>query len=146
MQRPNPETVPVAKPGAPRPAWLLILLMALAAGAAQAQTFRPVNEYPVLVAGDTLAYAWAGGLNQPQFFLADLDANGWEELVVFDRSASRPLVFDWDAAAQQWTFHPNWSQYFPPMSHWTYLGDLTCDGQADLLDRKSTRLNSSHYS
>lgn len=48
---------------------------------------------PVVRVGDTLGLAWAGGLNNPQFSDMDVDYDGDEDLVIFDRSSDQILVF-----------------------------------------------------
>lgn len=43
--------------------------------------------------GDTLDFAWAGGLNHAQFSTIDVDFDGLEDLFIFDRSTNQIRVF-----------------------------------------------------
>lgn len=50
----------------------------------QGDVYRQYNDAPVLNNGKTLAFAWAGGLNNPQFAMADLNRDGRNDLVVYE--------------------------------------------------------------
>ena len=51
--------------------------------------FTPATSIPVVIAGDTLPLAWTGGLNFCQFSSLDIDLDGTQDLLVFDRSGDR---------------------------------------------------------
>ena len=50
----------------------------------QGDVYRQYNDAPVLNNGKRLAFAWAGGLNNPQFAMADLNRDGRNDLVVYE--------------------------------------------------------------
>jgi len=58
----------------------------------QAQ-YGPDRDIPGMLGATTLRYPWAGGLNNPQFSNADLDHDGLQDLVVFDRTGNKLLTF-----------------------------------------------------
>ena len=55
------------------------------------------------MSSDTIKYAFMGGVDLPQYSRVDLNLDGIEELVIFDRQGSRWLTFlaennEWIAA------------------------------------------------
>ena len=78
---------------------LVFLLLAWVGGTARAQTtdawfgFEFGSVAKVMQGTDTLAHAWAGGLNAPQFSNIDLNSDGQPDLYAFDREASRSYTF-----------------------------------------------------
>ena len=112
-------------------------------GAARAQA--PASQFGFafgsvakLVQGtDTLAQAWAGGMNTPQFSSIDLDGDGRADLYAFDRETARSYTFLNVAGAggvgRRWQYAPAYEAAFPgDLSGWVLLRDYDCDGRADL--------------
>ncbi|GAA4501125.1 FG-GAP-like repeat-containing protein [Hymenobacter ginsengisoli] len=84
---------------------------------------------------DTLAQAWTGGLNTPQFSTIDLDGDGQLDLFAFDRETARCYTFLSVAGAsgRRWQYAPDYESLFPSdLSGWALLRDYDCDGRADL--------------
>ncbi len=104
--------------------WLVIGLV----WAQISRTYPPV----VWKAGDTLTNPWAGGLQAPQFSTIDMDGDGAEELLVFDRMDERLLLFR--RVQQRWTYQPSLQALFPQrqLSRWVLLRDYDGDGDKDL--------------
>jgi hypothetical protein len=111
---------------------LAILFLFLQSGLGQ--VFR--MDVPVLIGNDTLANAWCGGLNSPQFSATDLNGDGLKDLVLFDRSDGQLLCFLRVGNQTPASFHfaPQYLSYFPleNLSYWVRLVDYNCDGWEDL--------------
>jgi len=126
-----------------RRSFLLWLLVLGVVGQARAQTsatqfgFEFGSVAKVVQGTDTLAHAWAGGLNTPQFSTIDLDGDGRADLYAFDRQTARSYTFLNVAAAggtgRRWQYAPDYESLFPgDLSGWVLLRDYDCDGRADL--------------
>ncbi len=93
------------------------------------------DSIPVEFDGDVLQNPWAGGLNSPQFSALDLDGDGREDLVIFERDfygTVKPFLNNGSADGQAYTYAPFYRHAFPPMSNWALWADYNCDGKADL--------------
>jgi hypothetical protein len=122
---------------------LLVLCGLLFTTAAQAQTppirfgFE-VGSVAKLVQGtDTLAHAWVGGFNTPQFSSIDLNGDGQLDLYVFDRETARSYTFlnvaVGSGTGRRWQYAPGYENAFPAsLTNWVQLRDYDCDGRADL--------------
>ncbi|HET9486444.1 MAG TPA: T9SS type A sorting domain-containing protein, partial [Chryseosolibacter sp.] len=80
--------------------------------------------------GDQLSLAWAGGLNAAQVNMMDLNADGVEDLVVFDRMANKVITFI--TADNEYAAAPEYEDLFPKLSNWLLLRDYNCDGKKDV--------------
>ncbi|GAB2963750.1 hypothetical protein GCM10027048_36130 [Hymenobacter coalescens] len=116
---------------------LLALLLPLSA-AAQSQfgfEYRP-EAAAVQAGGNPLPLAWTGGLNSPQYSQLDLNGDGQNDLVVFERVNSRLLTFLSVAApggGRRWQYAPDYESLFPQdLNNWVLLRDYDCDGRPDL--------------
>lgn len=76
-------------------------------------------------------FPWTGGLNNPQFSEADLNNDGTNDLVVFDRAGDRVLTF-LNAGAAGYTYAPEFELNFPEMDSWCLLLDFNCDNIPDI--------------
>ena len=93
------------------------------------------NDIPVIENGDTLASAWAGGLNSPQFSPVDLDNDGTKDMIVFDRYGYSllPFVNGGTAGTVDYTFDPQYKDRFPDdLDGWVLMRDYDGDGYEDL--------------
>ncbi|MEI8201849.1 MAG: T9SS type A sorting domain-containing protein [Bacteroidota bacterium] len=81
-----------------------------------------------------LKYPWAGGMHACQFAQMDLNNDGKNDLVVFDRNGSRiiPFINNGSAGQTQYNWEPKYALYFPPMHDWMELKDYNCDGKPDI--------------
>jgi hypothetical protein len=95
-----------------------------------------VGSVAKLVQGtDTLAHAWAGGFNTPQFSSIDLNGDGELDLYVFDRETGRSYTFlsATVGTGRRWQYAPVYESSFPAnLANWVQLRDYDGDGQADL--------------
>src|SRR5262245_49641511 len=99
----------------------------------QAQfTYVLDHEIPVQdESGNVLSMAWVGGLNASQYNTMDLNDDGKEDLVLFDRMADKVLTF----LNQDNTYHyaPAYESFFPTeITNWLLLRDHNCDGKKDI--------------
>ena len=84
--------------------------------------------------GDTLAFPFAGGLNNCQYGSIDLNMDGVKDLIVFDRHGDRLLTFI-NRNIQgtiSYEFRPEFAKLFPPLDHWMELVDYNGDGKEDI--------------
>jgi len=109
---------------------------------AQNFQFRPSEGMDVYTLNNTLLkYPWAGGIGAGQFQQIDLNQDGLEDLVVFDRGDSRFMTWIRTIENGQisWKFRPDYAAVFPATDNWYRLIDYDGDGKADLF----TALNGS---
>ncbi len=123
--------------------FLVVWGLCLAVGPARAQT--PGTQFgfvfgsvaKIVQGTDTLAQAWAGGLNTPQFSTIDLNNDGQADLYAFDRETARSYTFlsvaGAGGAGRRWQYAPEYEAFFPgDLASWVLLRDYDCDGRADL--------------
>ena len=84
----------------------------------------------VIISNDTLEHAFMGGIDLPQFSRVDLNLDGTEDLVIFDRQGSRWLTFL--ALNNHWIAAPNYADSLPEVEHWALFRDYNGDGRKDL--------------
>lgn len=99
----------------------------------QGQYLLPDTSIKVFQEGKFLNQPWVGAMNQPQFSLADFDADGQDEMLVFDREGGAPRVFFWNQALQSWRWMPGKGKFFPQNPSWVLATDLNCDLWPDLI-------------
>ncbi len=101
---------------------------------AQKQELR--NNLQVVVKGDTLPSAWAGGMNAPGFSNLDVDLDGKLDIVTFDREGHRftPYVNKGDSGETAFRFSPEHYDIFLNCvcEDWALFQDYNCDGLPDL--------------
>ncbi len=121
------------------PALALLLGVALPGRAQNAALFgfETGSVAKVVQGTDTLAHAWAGGLNAPQFSNIDLNYDGVPDLYAFDRESRRSYTFLNVAAAtgtgRRWQYAPMYENAFPlDLESWALLRDYDCDEKADI--------------
>lgn len=81
--------------------------------------------------GEQLSFPWAGGLNAAQFNTMDLNGDGNEDLVLFDRMANKVITFI--NADNAYTPAPEFETLFPEdIENWLLLRDYNKDGKKDI--------------
>ncbi len=94
-------------------------------------TYRLSQDIPVEVSARLLANPWAGGLNSPQVNMMDLDSDGPEDLVIFDKSTGQLRTFLWLDTA--YAYAPEYESLFPSgLNTFVSLRDFNCDGKKDI--------------
>lgn len=84
----------------------------------------------VLTGNDTLSLAWAGGMSNLAFFNIDLDLDGTDDLLAFEKHGNRLLPFL--RHGQQWLYAPEYRHCFPGLHDWLILKDYDNDGKKDI--------------
>ncbi len=120
-----------------KPRLLFFILFLLSVnGLAQSFSFRSQTNVPVSINGKTIENPWAGGLNSAQFSKMNLNTDGIEDLVVFDRSCNK--IFTFLATKKTdgtffWKYDPRYEALFPTdLQNWVLLVDYDKDGRKDL--------------
>jgi len=81
-----------------------------------------------------LDLAWTGGLNACQVHKFDLNFNGIEDLIIFDRHGNRLLTFLNNGTSDEYAyrFAPEYIEHFPEIQHWVQFIDYNGDGKKDI--------------
>ncbi|MBX7125803.1 MAG: T9SS type A sorting domain-containing protein [Cyclobacteriaceae bacterium] len=89
------------------------------------------QQVPVTANGNVLDNPWNGGLNSVQVNKMDLNQDGKQDLVLFDRTANKVITYLSTAAGYQYA--PAFEEQFPAtINSWMLLRDFNCDGKKDL--------------
>ncbi|MFY7827087.1 MAG: T9SS type A sorting domain-containing protein [Flectobacillus sp.] len=110
---------------------------------AQEISFKYNDQVKIIQNGQTLVNAFAGGLNAPQFSTCQLNNEGPEDLVVYDRTAQKVFTFlaSQNTAGQYyWQYAPQYETLFPTLQNWMLLVDYDKDGRKDLFTHSSAGL------
>lgn len=96
--------------------------------------FLPWSGPDVLANGINLENAWAGGLNNVQAGKIDLNNDGFDDLIIFDRHGDRllPFIFNPESVVNQYNYAPEYRRFFPQVKQWFQLLDYNDDGKPDL--------------
>lgn len=93
--------------------------------------FKFDQSIPVIENGQTLTLPWSGGLNAGQYQSIDLNLDGVEDLVVFDRTSNKINCFINEGGT--YIYSPEYAYLFPKeINNWLVLADFNCDGQKDI--------------
>ncbi|HND87861.1 MAG TPA: VCBS repeat-containing protein, partial [Saprospiraceae bacterium] len=100
---------------------------------AQSSMYRRLS-FPVTQDGKSLRYPFAGGLNAGQLSAADLNQDGIQDLVIFDRAGDVFLSFlnGGKAGELDYTYAPDYACFFPKLYDFVLLRDFNGDGAADI--------------
>ncbi|MCC5921285.1 MAG: T9SS type A sorting domain-containing protein [Cyclobacteriaceae bacterium] len=108
---------------------LLLVLGSINSKAQVAVSFQ--SDFNVIQDSRVLPLSGVGGFNAPQFQSMDLNLNGTEDLVIFDRSQQKLFTFLWDE--DQYRYAPEYEYLFPQdLLDWVILADFNCNGRKDL--------------
>ncbi len=105
----------------------IYLLLGYVACLGQAPSLKDI---PFIQGEQLLTNPFAGGLNEPQFSRIDLDLDGKQDLVIFDRSGQ--LVLPFIQENNSWVYDPSYQGLFPPVKNWMLVRDYNDDGKGDL--------------
>ena len=116
------------------------LFLVLSLGFLHAQNrysfYQEVNT-KVWVGPDSILNPWAGGINYPIVNNFDLNFDGKQDLLVYDRNGNRliPMVQEEQNGDTIYRYHPEYLDKFPlPRGEGAFvlLRDYNCDGQPDI--------------
>lgn len=84
--------------------------------------------------GEFAVFPFAGGLNNPQFWALDLNRDGIDDLLVFDRTGDKALTFinNGTPGVTDYVYAPVFEGLFPPMQNFVVMNDVNCDGVGDI--------------
>jgi hypothetical protein len=114
---------------------LLVLLAAAAASSlhAQAPVYAESGHIAVNSSATALRAAWAGGYDNPQLAMPDLNGDGRADLVVYERSReTKTFINVATSGAPQYRYEPAYAKHFPHVAEYIYMLDYNCDGVSDL--------------
>ena len=81
--------------------------------------------------GNLMTMPWAGGLNASHYNKMDLDRDGKDDLVLFDRMADKIITFL--NRDNRYVPAPQYESAFPSeITNWLLLRDANCDGRKDI--------------
>jgi hypothetical protein len=91
----------------------------------------------VNAAGKQKTLAWCGGLNNPQFSAADLNHDGLNDLVLFQKDQYEVLTFiNYGTAGNpDYRYRPSYAKNFPVCNDYLVLKDYNRDSVPDLFQR-----------
>jgi hypothetical protein len=88
----------------------------------------------VIEGGNSVRNPWAGGFNSAQYSSMDLNNDGLEDLVVFERTSNRLTTFivKIESGQKIYVHAPRYEKMFPAMISWLLLVDYNKDGKKDI--------------
>jgi hypothetical protein len=91
------------------------------------------NKTKVFVGGNEQKLPWTGGVNNPQFAMADLNKDGKKDLVIYEQYYGvRTFLYTGTGGDVQYTYAPLYENDFPQIEEYIKLEDYNRDGIADL--------------
>lgn len=96
--------------------------------------FERADSVKVFENSGRLAYPWAGGLNYVMAGEIDLNFDGINDLVFFDKTGNRtvPFLNDGVAGSVSYRYAPGYRKNFPAMTEWAVFRDYDGDGRTDI--------------
>ena len=94
-------------------------------------TLKYDNSIPVHMHGSWLTDPWAGGINASQYGRLDINGDGIDDLVMYDRSSN--LVKTFINSDGEFIYDPDYRIYLPlDLEGWILFKDYDCDGMKDI--------------
>ena len=108
-------------------------------GFAQAQnfSFSTLENIPVVKDGSALKNPFTGSWNSGQFWPCDMNVDGVNDLLVFDKASGKTLVYlaDESNGIYRWKYAREFEDLLPPIQSWLATADFNCDGKLDIFTR-----------
>lgn len=118
---------------------LFVCTIFLSASVLQAQSFSfsPMENIPLSKNGNFLKNPFCGSWNSGQFWPCDMDNDGQNDLLVFDKASGRTLVFLASniSGNLQWKYARAFEDLLPPIQSWMATADYNRDGKLDIFTR-----------
>ena len=95
-----------------------------------------LSDISVSIDNQELAYPYLGGIVAPQFSNIDINLDGIDDLLIYDRLGATvsPLISD----GERYTFDPTFADIFPRPQTWMLLRDYNNDGIMDIFSGPTT--------
>lgn len=87
---------------------------------------------PFSVNSELIDNPLTGGMNNGQFSEADLNLDGVDDLLIFDRNGNVFLPFVFDNTVKKYIYTPELISIFPSVEDWVIVKDYNADGIPDL--------------
>lgn len=112
---------------------LIAITLRVSAGNAQDPSFQQITA-PVYQNNQLLKFPFTGGLNAPQFSAADLNNDGANDLVIFDRAGNVVLTFinNLTGGTAAYYYAPEFAHTFPKHEDYMLMRDYNNDGVPDI--------------
>lgn len=114
----------------PRYLFLIALMISLFPQLLQSQTLNRTSIKFKDISDNVMKHPQVGGLNSPQFNGIDLNNDGQEDLVIFDRKGDVLLPFLYNGT--DYDYAPDYTSNFPAVRYFMLTYDYNCDGIKDL--------------
>ncbi len=115
--------------------WFLLTTF-VSYGVSSQVTLTYDNSIPVSVNQHQLPDPWAGGINAAQYGRLDLNGDGLDDLIIYDRSSN--LVNTFIHTDGEFVYDPDYRIHLPPgLQGWILFKDYNCDGNKDLFSNSS---------
>lgn len=97
--------------------------------------------------GQAMPFPFTGGLAMPHFGNIDLDQDGVQDIIVFDRIGSQvlPFLLQSNQPDNPYHFAPAYKTQFPPLANFAAFRDFNCDGKADIFTSVTGSIASSVF-
>ncbi len=103
------------------------------------KAYYPDSTVKVYSGTRELTLAWAGGFNNPQFAMGDLNHDGLPDLVVYEPSKMvKTFINKGTTGNPDYRYAPEYALNFPPVSNYLVLADYNCDNIPDLFQEGGT--------
>jgi hypothetical protein len=101
-------------------------------------SFSPFS-VPFSKNGNLLSNPWSGSYNSGQFWPCDLNNDGEDDLLVFDKTSDRVLTYlaSVENGNPVWKHNSDYEDLIPQMDSWMASADFNCDGKMDLFTQTS---------
>ncbi len=117
----------------------LVFFNCLSFNVLQSQNFDAID-IPFERNGIALPNALIGGLLAPQFESFDLDGQGAEDLIVFERNGNvvLPFINNSTPGNPSYKYAPEYTKAFPPVINFVKFQDYDGDGKKDIFTLSKT--------
>lgn len=102
----------------------------------QGKIYEQDNSVKVTQGTKEKKLAWCGGLNNPQYAMADLNKDGLRDLIIFQPSQAdvKTFINHGTAGSPDYRYEPVYAENFPFCSYYLILKDYNGDGIEDLFE------------
>lgn len=108
--------------------YLVIFLFSISFSAAQNYSWQDIE---IGTKGEEFSLGTTCGLTAPQFSEMDIDLDGVNDIIIFDRDGNVliPLLYK----NKTYSYAPGYREFFPPIKNWMRAVDINNDGFDDIV-------------